>query len=225
MTAGSGSPRRERPALIIFDCDGVLVDSEVIANAVMAEEITALGWPVSTDDCLKNFKGSHLDDVMAVIEAKIGRALPEDWLPNLRAKSDLAFRADLQPVPGVHEVLDRLSELGLPHCVASQGPHEKMAVTLEVTGLKPRFEGRVFSAYEVARGKPHPDLFLHAAETMGHAPRQCVVIEDSPLGVQAAKAAGMRIFGYDPQGSDPRLGREGAEVFADMRALPALLGL
>ena len=225
MTAGSVAPRRVLPALIIFDCDGVLVDSEAIANAVMAEEITALGWPVSTAYCLENFKGSHLDTVMEVIEAKIGRALPDDWLPNLRTKSDLAFRAELQPVPGVHEVLDRLSELGLPHCVASQGPHEKMAVTLEVTGLHRRFEGRIFSAYEVARGKPHPDLFLHAAQTMGHAPGQCVVIEDSPLGVQAAKAAGMRVFGYDPHASDPRLGREGAEVFMDMRALPALLGL
>ncbi len=215
----------EPPALIIFDCDGVLVDSETIANAVLAEEITALGWQVTTDYCLKHFKGSHLDAVMAVIEEKIGRSLPENWLPNLRARSDVAFRKDLQPVPGIHELLDLLVESDLHHCVASQGPQEKMAVTLEITGLKPRFEGRIFSAYEVERGKPHPDLFLHAAETMGHAPQHCVVIEDSPLGVQAAKAARMRVLGYDPEGLDPRLAREGAQVSSDMRALPGLLGI
>lgn len=225
MTALQASSRRESPELIIFDCDGVLVDSETIANAVMADEITALGWAVTTDYCLQHFKGSHLDSVMATIEEKTGRSLPENWLRDLRARTDVVFRKDLRPVPGIHDLLDLLSARSIPHCVASQGPHEKMAVTLNVTGLQSRFEGRIFSAYEVERGKPHPDLFLHAARSMGHDAARCIVVEDSPLGVQAAMAAGMRVFGYDPAGLDPRLAREGAEVFAEMRALPEIIGL
>ncbi len=225
MTARQASSGQEPPELIIFDCDGVLVDSETIANAVMADEITALGWAVTTDYCLEHFKGSHLDTVMATIESKIGRSLPENWLPDLRARTDVAFRKDLQPVPGIYELLNLLAERGIPFCVASQGPHEKMAVTLDVTGLKPRFEGRIFSAYEVERGKPHPDLFLHAARSMGQEAIRCIVVEDSPLGVQGAVAAGMRVFGYDPAGLDPRLAQQGAEVFTDMNALPNLLRL
>ncbi len=213
------------PDLVIFDCDGVLVDSEVLANAVMADEITALGWEVTTDYCLQHFKGSHLDSVMARVEEEIGRPLPDNWLPDLRARTNAAFRQELQPVPGVPDVLDLLRARDVPHCVASQGPQEKMAVTLEVTGLKSRFEGRIFSAYEVERGKPHPDLFLHAAKSLGHEPSRCVVVEDSWLGVKGARAAGMRVFGYDPAGQDPRLAREGAEVFTEMRQLSDLLGL
>lgn len=225
MTAPRAAARQEPPELIIFDCDGVLVDSETIANAVMADEITALGWAVTTDYCLKHFKGSHLDTVIATIEEKTGRSLPENWLPELRARTDVVFRKDLEPVPGILDLLDLIAERGIPHCVASQGPHEKMAVTLNVTGLQPRFEGRIFSAYEVERGKPHPDLFLHAARSMGYDATRCIVVEDSPLGVQAALAAGMRAFGYDPAGLDPRLAEEGAEVFSDMKALPGLLGI
>ncbi|WP_282607314.1 HAD family phosphatase [Pelagibius sp. Alg239-R121] len=217
--------RQQIPDLVIFDCDGVLVDSETIANAVMAEEITALGWPVSTDYCLRHFKGSHLDSVLAAIEEKTGQPVPGNWLSDLRARTDVVFERDLQAIPGVHELLDLLVEQGMPHCVASQGPQQKMAVTLKVTGLQPRFEGRIFSAYEVERGKPHPDLFLHAARSMGHEPARCVVVEDSPLGVQAARAAGMRVFGYDPTGHDTRLVRDGAEIITDMMALPAQLGL
>jgi HAD superfamily hydrolase (TIGR01509 family) len=226
MIAGERpSTKREAPDLIIFDCDGVLVDSEVIANAVMADAITELGWPVTTGYCLERFKGSHFDSVMAAIEQETGRCLSESWLPELRARTEVVFRQELKPVAGIHELLDLLENHGVPSCVASQGPHEKMAVTLEITRLKPRFEGRIFSAYEVERGKPHPDLFLHAARSMGHAPERCVVIEDSPLGVQAARAAGMKAFGYDPKRQDDHLARNGAEVFTDMGALPALLGL
>ena len=219
------SEHRVKPSLVIFDCDGVLVDSETIANAVMAQDITALGWPVTTEYCLRNFKGTHFDSVMAAIEQKIGRRLPDNWLSDLRSRTDVVFRQELKAIPGIFPVLDHLTVHAIPHCVASNGPQEKMAVTLEITRLDRRFEGRIFSAYEVERGKPYPDLFLHAARSMGHEPADCVVIEDSPLGVQAARAAGMQVFGYDPAGLDPRLAQEGAQVFADMQALPGLLGL
>ncbi len=214
-----------RPELVVFDCDGVLVDSEPIANRIMAEAITALGWSLSTVDCIARFKGHHFDTVIAAVEARLGRPVPEDWVPNLRAATGAAFERELQRFPGVVEALDALAESGLATCVASQGPPEKMAVSLGVTGLRARFEGRIFSAYQVARGKPHPDLFLFAAKTLGVAPRACVVIEDSPLGVTAARAAGMNVLGFVPEGDGADLAAAGAELFRDMAELPGLLGL
>ncbi len=214
-----------RPELIIFDCDGVLVDSEPIANRVMAEAVTALGWPLTTQDCIARFKGHHFDTVIAAVEARLGRPVPEDWVADLRAATGAAFERELQLIPGVVAALDAVAESGLATCVASQGPLEKMAVSLGVTGLRARFEGRVFSAYQVERGKPHPDLFLFAAAAMGVAPRACVVIEDSPLGVTAARAAGMSVLGFAPDGTGADLAAAGARLFRDMAELPALLGL
>ncbi len=214
-----------RPELIVFDCDGVLVDSEPIANRVMAEAITALGWPLTTADCIARFKGHHFDTVIAVIEDRLGRPVPKNWLPDLRAATDAAFARELKPVPGVISALDAVAASGTAICVASQGPLEKMAVSLAVTGLRARFEGRIFSAYQVARGKPHPDLFLFAAESMGVLPQACIVIEDSPLGVTAAKAAGMAVLGFAPQGNGADLAAAGADLFRDMAELPGLLGL
>ena len=214
-----------RPELIIFDCDGVLVDSEPIANRVMAEAVTALGWPLTTQDCIVRFKGHHFDTVIAVVEARLGRPVPADWVPDLRAATAAAFERELRLVPGVVAVLDAVAASGTAYCVASQGPLEKMAVSLGVTGLRARFEGRVFSAYQVERAKPHPDLFLFAAEAMGVAPRACVVIEDSPLGVTAARAAGMSVLGFAPEGEGADLAAAGARLFRDMAELPGLLGL
>jgi HAD superfamily hydrolase (TIGR01509 family) len=214
-----------RPQLIVFDCDGVLVDSEPIANRLMAEAITALGWPLDTADCMARFKGHHFDTIIAAIEDRLGRPVPVDWLPKMRARTDAAFERELEPVPGVVAVLDAVAASGTATCVASQGPLEKMAVSLGVTGLRPRFEGRVFSADQVARGKPHPDLFLYAAEAMGVAPGTCVVIEDSPLGVTGARAAGMAVLGFAPDGDGAELAAAGAELFRDMTELPGLLGL
>ncbi len=214
-----------RPELIVFDCDGVLVDSEPIANRVMAEAFTALGWPLTTADCIARFKGQHLDTVISVIEDQLGRMVSENWLSDLRAATDAAFARELKPVPGVFKALDAVAASGTAICVASQGPLEKMAVSLAVTGLRARFEGRIFSAYQVARGKPHPDLFLFAAKSMGVAPRACVVIEDSPLGVTAAKAAGMAVLGFAPEGNGADLAAAGADLFRDMAELPGLLGL
>ncbi len=214
-----------RPELIIFDCDGVLVDSEPIANRVMAEAVTALGWPLTTEDCIVRFKGHHFDTVVAVIEDRLGRPVPGDWVPNLRVATGTAFERELQLVAGVVKVLDVVAASGTAYCVASQGPLEKMAVSLGVTGLRARFEGRIFSAYQVERGKPHPDLFLFAAETLGFAPPRCLVIEDSPLGVTAARAAGMSVLGFAPAGDGADLAAAGARLFRDMAELPGLLGL
>ncbi len=214
-----------RPELVVFDCDGVLVDSEPIANRVMAEAITGLGWPLSTADCTARFKGHHLDTVIAAVEDRLGRPVPEAWLRDLRAATGAAFERELQAVPGVVAALDAVAAGGLATCVASQGPPEKMAVSLGVTGLRARFEGRIFSAYQVARGKPRPDLFLFAAAAMGVAPRACVVIEDSPLGVTAAKAAGMDVLGFAPEDDGAELAAAGARLFRDMAELPDLLGL
>ncbi len=214
-----------RPELIVFDCDGVLVDSEPIANRVMAEAITALGWPLTSADCIARFKGHHFDTIAAAIEERLGRPPPAVWLRDLRRATDAAFVRELKPVPGVLKALDAVAASGTATCVASQGPLEKMAVSLGVTGLRARFEGRIFSAYQVARGKPHPDLFLFAAEAMGVPPRACTVIEDSPLGVTAAKAAGMGVLGFAPEGDGADLAAAGAELFRDMAELPGLLGL
>jgi HAD superfamily hydrolase (TIGR01509 family) len=180
---------------------------------------------VSTADCLARFKGHHFDTVIAEVEGRIGRPVPADWLPSVRVATDAAFVRELEPVPGVVAVLDTVAAAGVATCVASQGPLEKMAVSLGVTGLKARFEGRIFSAYQVARGKPHPDLFLFAAEAMGVAPGTCVVIEDSPLGVTGARAAGMAVLGFAPEGDGAELAAAGAKPFRDMAELPGLLGL
>ncbi len=214
-----------RPELIVFDCDGVLVDSEIICNRVMAEAITALGWPLSTADCIARFKGHHFDTIIAAVEERLGRSVSADWLPDLRAATDAAFERELETVPGVIAALDAVAESGTATCVASQGPPEKMVVSLGVTGLWARFEGRIFSAYQVARGKPHPDLFLFAAAAMGVAPGSCVVIEDSPLGVTGARAAGMSVLGFAPEGGGADLAAAGAALFCDMAELPGLLGL
>ncbi len=214
-----------RPELIVFDCDGVLVDSEPIANRVMAAAIAALGWPLSTADCTARFKGHHFDTVIAAVEDRLGRPVPEAWRRDLRAATAAAFERELRAVAGVVAALDAVAASGLATCVASQGPLEKMAVSLGVTGLWARFEGRIFSAYQVARGKPHPDLFLFAAAAMGVAPRDCVVIEDSPLGITAAKAAGMDVLGFAPEDDGADLAAAGARLFRDMAELPGLLGL
>lgn len=214
---------RPTPGLVIFDCDGVLVDSEPIANRVMAEAVTALGWPMDTAESTARFKGWHLDKIMDILAERLGRPLPEGWLPDLREATHEAFRAELVPIPGVLPVIEALRQRGIAFCVASQGPLEKMEVSLGKTGLWPLFEDRCFSAYQVARGKPHPDLFLYAARAMEKAPADAVVIEDSILGVQAAVAAAMPVFGYVPPGDPEGLGPAGAVLFHDMAELPAIL--
>ena len=208
-------------SLVIFDCDGVLVDTERIAVRIDVAVLAELGWKMSEAEVIERFMGKSDDAMTREIEAHPGRKLPESWEAPFRHLYREAFAAELQPVPGVVEALDAIT---LPTCVASSGTHEKIRYTLGLTGLYDRFAGRIFSVDDVRRGKPSPDLFLHAASRMGAAPERCAVVEDSPYGVQAARAAGMRAFGY-AGGLIPRRALEGPNtvLFDDMRDLPLLL--
>ena len=207
--------------LVILDCDGVLVDSERIAVRVEAEYLAELGWPLTEAEIIERFMGRTTEYMDEAIEAQLGSRLPTDWKDQFHRRYREAFAADLAPVDGVVEVLDRLT---VPTCVASSGSHDKLRFTLGHTGLYERFEGRIFSGYEVANGKPAPDLFLHAASRMGAEPARCAVVEDSRFGVMAARAAGMHAFGYGGGLTPPdRLEGHGAVVFDDMRKLPRLL--
>ncbi len=211
--------------LVIFDCDGVLVDSERLSVRVEARLITELGWPLTEQDVLERFVGRSDAHMKAEIEAALGRSVPE-WDEAYRTALHEAFHAELVAVEGVADALDALDEAGLATCVASSGTHDKMAVTLGLTGLHDRFVGRIHSATEVVNGKPAPDLFLHAAARQGVVPTRCAVVEDSRYGVEAARAAGMAAYGY-AGGLTPAdwLAGPGTVVFDDMAHLPALLGL
>ena len=213
------------PALVVFDCDGVLVDSEAIANRILAECITAAGLPITYEDCRSRFVGGTLQRVIDTVEQWLGRPLPPDWTADFEARRDAAFRAELKPVPGVAAAIETIRENGLPLCVASSGSLEKMDLTLGLTGLKDHFDGRIFSASMVERGKPHPDLFLFAAEQMGQMPETCVVVEDSLLGTAAGIAAGMRVLAYAAETDSDALTAAGGQVFTDMAELPGLLGI
>jgi HAD superfamily hydrolase (TIGR01509 family) len=210
--------------LLIFDCDGVLVDSEVIANAVLAELITSLGHPTTVDDSIQTYTGRSLKDVLAIAETLLGRPIPQDTADDYRRRLFDRFRRELAPVEGVQAAI-----AALPHrrCVASSSAPERLSLALEVAGLAPLFGNSVYSAVQVPRGKPAPDLFLHAARAMGEPPADCIVIEDSPLGVEAAIAGGMRVIGFTG-GSHAdtdlakRLTVTGAHtIVAAMRDLPA----
>ena len=206
--------------LVIFDCDGVLVDSETISNGTLVEMLAEIHLSISLEESSSLFMGRSMPAIIELVEERIGGFVPEGFLEQYYVRMDAAFHQDLKPIPGVIEALDRIS---LPTCVASSGPYRKMKTTLGITGLLERFEGRIFSAWDVGRGKPFPDLFLYAASCMKTDPNKCVVIEDSFPGVQAAVAAGMSVFGYSQKSSSSPLQQAGAVVFDDMAELPGLL--
>jgi len=207
--------------LVIFDCDGVLIDSERLAVKVDVEMLRELGWHLSEAEVIERFVGRSDRDTQAAIEAHLGRKLPVDWEVQIQSLYKRAFEANLAPVAGVVAALKRIT---LPSCVASSGTHEYLRYTLRLTGLYERFAGRIFSAEDVAKGKPAPDLFLHAAERMATKPADCVVVEDSRSGVEAARAAGMRTLAF-AGGLSPAELLEGPNtiLFEDMRELPGLL--
>ncbi len=213
------------PSLIIFDCDGVLVDTERLSNHLLAEILTESGLPISYAECRRRFVGKSMKSVKMEVESALGRALPADWLAEERTRTLAVLVRETEAVAGVQAQIERLRHLDIPHCVASSGSLEKMRTTLGCSGLLPLLEHVLFTADMVENGKPAPDLFLHAAAQMGHAPDQCVVIEDSLPGVQAGRAAGMRVLGYagDPMTDADGLSRAGAVVFRDMADLPRLL--
>lgn len=206
--------------LVVFDCDGVLVDSEMLAAECLSQLLTASGRPTGLDDVLALYLGRTLKAIAEDFESAVGRPLPADFPGDLASAIRHAFERDLQPIAGIAEVL---AALAVPYCLASSSGPERIALSLRITGLDRFFAGRVFDASMVARGKPAPDLFLHAAATMGAAPGRTLVIEDSVSGVRAAKAAGMTVWGFTGGSHHARLDGEalleeaGADrVFRDM---------
>jgi HAD superfamily hydrolase (TIGR01509 family) len=208
--------------LIIFDSDGVLVDSERIALTVLAQAACEEGATIGLDEAIRSFRGVKMADCVREIERRSGRSVREDFIADVRQATALAFDAELKVVEGIHAVL---AEIAVPVCVASNGPMSKLKHTLGLTNLLSHFEGRIFSAYELGSWKPAPGLFLHAAQTLGVHPSRCVVVEDSLSGILAAKAARMPVLGFT--GGDPdielELGAAGADLFHRMSDLPALL--
>ncbi|HUO67892.1 MAG TPA: HAD family hydrolase [Gammaproteobacteria bacterium] len=207
--------------LVIFDCDGVVVDSERIVHEIFGRFIRSLGANLDAARMNELFLGRRLDDCLAIVERMTGRAVPQDALDGYRAERDRILREQVRAVDGVREVLETLT---VPYCIASSGDHAKMRTTLGATGLLPLFEGRLFSGTEVSRGKPAPDVFLLAAERMGAAPARTAVVEDSVNGVLAGCAAGMTVFGFAGLVPAADLAAANAgRTFTHMRDLPALL--
>ena len=212
------------PELVIFDCDGVLVDSERLTTKVEARVLTELGWPMEQAEVVQRWMGRTSQAQLAEVTARLGTEVAARFDALTTDELHAAFETELEPVAGIPELLDHLQEHGVAACVASSGTHHRMSVTLRVTGLRDRFEGRIFSGSEVAHAKPAPDLFLHAAARMGVEPHRCVVVEDSVFGVRAGVAAGMRVYGF-AGGLTPAaaLADAGAEVVHEMSDLVGLL--
>jgi HAD superfamily hydrolase (TIGR01509 family) len=209
--------------LLIFDCDGVLVDSEPISNRILHEMLAEVGLARDLEATTREFLGLSMEDCWRIVERKLGRPLPPEFAARYERALRDGFQSELRPVRGVKQALRRIRR---PLCVASSGSLEKIRYSLELTGLRTFFEERLFSAAEVGRGKPAPDLFLHAARQLGADPARCVVIEDSPRGVQAGVAARMIVLGYAERTPIDALGQAGARsCFMRMRQLPGLLAM
>lgn len=207
--------------LIIFDCDGVLVDSERITCTVLRDMLNELGAQVSLQEVFDTFVGKATSQDTALITQLLGHPPPDDFVAHFRRQTRTALGELVTPVAGVPHMLPRLTT---PYCVASSGAHDKMRLTLGTTGLLEHFEGRIFSVMDVPHPKPSPDVFQLAARTLDTDPEACAVIEDSPTGVRAGVAAGMRVFGFAAHTPRQRLEEAGAHhVFTDMQQLPDLL--
>ncbi|BDH08544.1 MULTISPECIES: HAD family hydrolase [Streptomyces] len=209
--------------LILFDNDGVLVDSEPISNRHLAAYLTELGHPTTYDDSIRDYMGAAMHRVHDLVLERTGERLPADFDDVFHARVFAAFERELRPVAGVEGVLEKLAADGVPYCVASSGSHERIRVGHRATGLDRWFgDDRIFSSQDVGRGKPDPDLFLYAAERMGVAPERCLVVEDSPLGVRAAVAAGMDVYGFTAMTPPEKLAGA-TQLFSTMGELADLL--
>jgi HAD superfamily hydrolase (TIGR01509 family) len=212
-----------RLKLVIFDCDGVLVDSEPVANRVTAAAVTELGWPMTPEESDRTFLGMNIDDMAVFIANRLGRKLPPNWVQDIVAQMIEALATTAEPIPGAIEALEGVTALGLPWRVASNSSHGEMDVKFRRIGIAHLTAGRVHSFTDVPRGKPAPDLFLAAAAAEGVDPASCIVVEDSVTGAKAAAAAGMACLGYAPHGNQAGLRSAGAVLFDDMRAVPRLV--
>ncbi|MGW6916740.1 HAD family hydrolase [Kitasatospora sp. NPDC054939] len=211
--------------LVIFDNDGVLVDSEPLSNRLLAEYLTELGYPTTIEDSYRDFMGTAAHRIHDVIAERYGATLPEGFDELFHGRVFAAFEAELAPVRGAGQLLAELERRGLPYCLASSAHHAWIRSALDVTGLRGRFaEERIFSAQDVGVGKPAPDLFLHTARTLGADPARCLVIEDSVNGVLAARAAGMDVLGYTALTDPARLTAAGATgLVADLAEVSGLI--
>ncbi len=209
--------------LVIFDCDGVLVDSEPVVNRVVAAELTHLGWPMTGAECQVRFLGLSLTTMMPLIEMQLGRALPAGWDQALEDRLVTVLAEEVELIPGAAAMLADTTRLGLPWRVASNSSHAELNAKFGRNGLADIVAGRLHSHHDVPRGKPAPDLFLAAAAAEGVPPQACIVIEDSVPGVRAAMAAGMTCLGFSPDGDGAHLRAEGAAPFHALRDLPNLL--
>ncbi|MEK1886622.1 MAG: HAD-IA family hydrolase [Phyllobacterium sp.] len=215
-----------RPDLVIFDCDGVLVDTETLANRHLVKMLNASGYGITFEQARKNLCGMPMRAVKEKVEAE-GHRLGEDFVDRWYQAIPIIFEGGVETIPHIETVISAVKRADVPYCVASSANVEKMHITLGKTGLIAHFEGVLYSASMVPRGKPFPDLFLHAAREMGVEPAQAVVIEDSVAGTTAGTAAGMRVFSYcgDEHADHEGLAAAGGILFDDMRKLPALLGI
>jgi beta-phosphoglucomutase-like phosphatase (HAD superfamily) len=230
LTAQDVLARRDQPIeLVIFDCDGVLIDSEGLASLILSKQLGAIGWPITPEACEAIFLGTSLRDIIAKAEAKTGRPVPADFGHQFSVEMVKALADGVEAIPGAAEVLEALTEAGMPWRVASNSSHAEMGVKFGRTGMKHLVSDRQHSAEDMIRiglnGKPDPHLFLAAAEAGGVSPARCVVIEDSVPGSRAARLAGMTCLGFSPRASGSELSAEGAGVFKAMADLPGLLGL
>ncbi|MCB4454916.1 HAD family hydrolase [Leisingera sp. McT4-56] len=213
------------PKLVIFDCDGVLVDSEPVSNQAMADNLTRHGLPLTAEQSMQHFVGGTMAGVMQKARG-LGANLPDNWIDEIYTETFARLRQGVPLTPGVPELLARLDAQGIPVCVASNGSEEKMRITLGQNGLWERFHpNAMFSAHSLGVAKPEPGLFLAAASHFGVQARDCLVIEDSGSGVTAAVRAGMRCLAFAPQGGGRKLAALGAELFSDMAEVPALLSI
>ncbi|MEP6931957.1 MAG: HAD family hydrolase, partial [Flavobacterium sp.] len=178
---------------IIFDCDGVLVDTEKTGNGILLSMAAEHGFEMKIEDAYRNFNGRNLKDCFRYIEDSIGKKLPDDFENEYRLRSFEAFKTQVTPMEGVFEFLEKLE---IPYCVASSGPVDKIRLNLETVGLLDKFEGRIFSSYEINSWKPDPELFLHAAKEMGFEVKECIVVEDSRAGVMAGRKGGFKVYGF-----------------------------
>ncbi|WP_069769088.1 HAD family phosphatase [Streptomyces sp. LUP30] len=209
--------------LVIFDNDGVLVDSEPISNRLLAAYLTELGHPTSYEDSIRDYMGSAMHRIHDLVQERTGQRLPAEFDDVFHRRVFAAFERELEPVPGAVDLLAKLAADGVPYCVASSGSHERIRVGHRKTGLDRWFgEDRVYSSQDVGKGKPAPDLFLYAAERMGASPERCVVVEDSPLGVRAAVAAGMDVYGFTAMTPAERLVGT-TQLFSELGQLADLL--
>jgi HAD superfamily hydrolase (TIGR01509 family) len=215
---------------VLFDCDGVLVDSERITNGVLRDMLEELGWKLTPAECMRIFLGKAVKDEAALIEAHTGQPLTEDWLVRFRERRNVGLMHGVQPIRGAVEAAARLHErLAGRIAVCSGADRFKVEMQLEKCGLMALFQGRIFSGHEMPRSKPAPDVYLAAAQALAVDPARCAVVEDTVTGVTAGVAAGCMVFGYGP----PEAGHDGpgllrragaATVFGDMAQLDALLG-